>query len=167
MANPNDIIAEIKGWFRGAVDVEADQIKGRTYCLVTSLDRLRLTDFHPIGELKTISLYILKAEYIKMKIDNDGREYDNIPKGMAHHLINHGIPVRDIVDMDKAIPYMRYTYEKNGREYAISKRTAIKRLGVEEWIWGVQRAAFHSTALRMAKDGTEILFEYKKNIDER
>lgn len=41
----------------------------------------------------------------------------------------------------------------------ISWRTAVKRLGVEEFISGISRAAFHASAQR-GEDANTVYFEY-------
>lgn len=56
--------------------------------------------------------------------------------------------------------YTTYTYvSKNGKEKQISRDEAIKKLGLEDYLAGMERSAFHESATVGLKDGGKVYFD--------
>lgn len=74
-----------------------------------------------------------------------------------------GVPDSDFPQIEKAMRsgITRYTYiPKNGKERLISRDEAIRKLGVREYLSGIERSAFHWSAYRETKDGRgAVLFD--------
>ena len=66
------------------------------------------------------------------------------------------VPESDFAQIGRAMRegITKYTYiPEIGEERRITREEAIKRLGVREYLSGIERSAFHWTAMRETKDG--------------
>lgn len=70
-----------------------------------------------------------------------------------HYLLVLGYNKEDFADIENGRYRYLYNYERE-----IAGETAIRRLGVENWLSGVARACFHRTAVRTCRYGNDIIY---------
>lgn len=76
-------------------------------------------------------------------------------------LLRRGYTQKDFGQIEKAIGRTSYTIVTEKEERDAKEEEVIATLGMEEWLSGVARSAFHWSASRK-KGGTEVLFDSRK-----
>lgn len=85
-------------------------------------------------------------------------------KRQQRMLSNNGFAEADFAQIERAT-YKRYTQygakKQVGRQHALARLTreqVIRMLGVDEYIAGISRSAFHATAAKQTPSGWTIIF---------
>lgn len=76
-------------------------------------------------------------------------------KEMENYFLRIGHPKEDLWQLKKAIREadLTLTDKKSGKETKINNEQAVNILGLETFLSGISRSAFHATASRDSKDG--------------
>lgn len=77
-----------------------------------------------------------------------------------------GYSEKSIAQIEEATRMMIFTAIKAHKEVRISRAEAIRRLGRENFLSGISRAAFHWDADRQSEDGHHVYFDAKKYFAE-
>lgn len=76
-------------------------------------------------------------------------------KEMESYFLRIGHPKDDLNQLKKAIREVRLTLcdNKTGKETKINNEKAVEILGMETFLSGISRSAFHATCSRTSSDG--------------
>ena len=64
----------------------------------------------------------------------------------------------DYPQMERAAEVAKYYWYEGEKKHLISRTTAKRMMGMEMWLSGIARAAFHWDACRQSKDGKRDIF---------
>ena len=81
-------------------------------------------------------------------------------KKMVDYFLKMGHPESEIPQLKEALNVCRTTILETGKR--ISKKKAIEMLGLEIFLSGISRAAFHWDAARQTPDGLNIDIDCRK-----
>ena len=81
-------------------------------------------------------------------------------KEMENVLLSFGHPKEDLWQLKKAIreAELTLTDKASGKEKRINNEKAVEILGMETFLSGISRSAFHATASRDSKDGKQNVY---------
>ena len=86
-------------------------------------------------------------------------------KEMEDVFLRFGHPEEDLRQLKKAIREadLTLTEKKTGKEAKINSEKAVEILGMETFLSGISRSAFHASAVRESKDGKySVYFDLSK-----
>lgn len=87
-------------------------------------------------------------------------EVKSLTQKNCEQLVEWGYPISDIAQIDEAAKECTYTdynpklYGDN-KDHRISRKKVIEKLGDEQFLSGISRAAFHASSCREYGNGTD------------
>ena len=78
-------------------------------------------------------------------------------------LLDFGVPEADFSQVELAMNVTTYEIQVDEDSWKkISRKALLERMERREWLSGLDRSAFHASALRFTRAGEEVIFDSSK-----